>query len=478
MAREVLPLGEWLPDQPTLSNPGLTVADGVYAIQTGYKPVGRFAPAENGQLPAACLGAFACRSLDGEVFTVAGTTTNLYRYSPAGWTSVGSGYSGNFDWRFIQWGDLIIAVNGADTPQVLDMSAVSPTFSNLTGSPPVAELITSVRDFVLLGRTGANPRQLQWSGINREDQWTPGVNQGDTQLMPVGGEIIAITGGEFGIILQEARVVRMTYVGPSAIFQFDEIADNIGCMVRGSVCRVGAVTYFLSTRGFARTDGAAVSLIGDEKVNRYVLSVIDRGSYNGMSVTVDPRNNLILWALPNATPSSIVLIYNYALDRWTTITQPVQRLFSGLTEGVTLEQLSALYPVLEDVPASLDDTLWRGAEPLALLVNDERRLGSLGGLPRAAQFVTGDVPLAGGRMARLRRVRLLADTASGVSVTVSGAQRRGDAVTSRTFTGINRFGDIPVRAAWRFPKMQFEIASGTPWTEATGFEVEYEGAGM
>lgn len=479
MPRVTVPFGEWLPDRPALDNPGLVVADGVWPVAQGYKPIGEFAPAINGTLPADCLGAFSARSIAGGTFTIAGTATNLYRYGTAGFASVGSGYttSATVGWRMVQWGNLLLATNGEDPVQRLDMNAGAPVFAALGGSPPQAELIAVVRDFVFLGRVAGNSQQLAWSGINQETQWTPGVNQSDRQIMPTGGDINGVSGGEFAIVLQEHRVVRATYVGAPAVFQFDEIADNIGCIARGSVCQVGAVTYFLSHQGFARTDGSSVAVIGDEKVNRTALETINRSHFAGMSCVVDPKRSLIFWALPNAARSSVVFVYNYALDRWSSFAQVSQRLLVGLSEGVTLEGLSAAYPNLETVPASLDDDVWKGGYPLLMLVDGARRLGVLGGLPKPARFATGVMTMNGGRVARMTRLRLLADTSSGLSVTVTGSQRRGEAQSLAVFSGVNRFGDIPLRAAWRYPAVEVAIAAGTDWSEATGLEIELMAGG-
>lgn len=480
MPRAALPFTEWLPDRPALDNPGLVIADGVWPVAQGYKPIGAFSPSINGTLAADCLGAGSARAIAGGTFTIAGTAGNLYRYTTSGWSSVGSGYTASalIGWRMVQWGNYILATNGANPVQKLDMGAGSPSFGALPGSPPIADLITVVRDFVVLGRTNSNTQRLTWSGINDEEEWTGGVNQSGSQIMPTGGDINGVTGGEFGIVLQEHRVVRMTYVGAPLVFQFDEVADNLGCIARGSVCRVGAVTYFLSHQGFAKTDGNAVQVIGDEKVNRTALDLINRSFFSGMSCAVDPKNSLIFWAMPNATTSSVVYVYNYALDRWSSFQQNTQRFFMGLSEGVTLEALSSAYANLETVPASLDDDQWKGGYPLVMLIDNSRRLGVLGGTPKAATFATGDVGVAGGRTARLRRVRLQADTVSGLGVTIAGSPRRGEAVQRETFAGVNRFSDMPVRAAWRYPRFEVTIAAGTNWSEATGMEVEFEGGGL
>lgn len=479
MQTATIPLVEWLPDQPALNSAGLLVADGVWPIARGFRPLGQFSPVGNGTLAADCLGATSARSNGGATFTVAGTAGNLYRYSITGWTSIGSGYTAgaSVGWRFDQWGNWIIATNGSNAIQKIDMGGAG-TAAALGGSPPTAELVCVVRDFLVLGRVAADAQVVRWSAINNAESWALGVNQASSQQMPTGGEITGITGGEFGIVLQERRVSRMSYVGPSLIFQFDELSNSIGCMARGSVARVGPLTFFLSYQGFAMCDGTAVRLIGDEKVNRTALSEVNRSFLSGMSACVDPRNSLVVWAMPNGATSTRLYIYNYALDRWSTTVQTCQRMFVALSEGVTLEQLSALYPVLETVPASLDDDQWKGGAPLLMLIDGSRMLGGFGGSPRAATFTTGDLGLAGGRRCWLQWLRAEGNMNSGVTVTVEGAARRGDAVEAASFTPINRVGVVPLRSNWPYPRITVTVAAGTAWSEVTALEVGFVEGGL
>lgn len=477
MPRVTLPYTEWLPDQPLLNLAGQSVADGVYPVANGYKPMGQFVASPNGTLAADCLGAVSALSNAGATYTVAGTATNLYRYTTSGWSSLASGFSATAaaGWRFEQWGNWLLCTNGTDAIRKIDMGAGS--IASLGGSPPTAEFIAVVRDFVVLGRPGGAAQTVRWSAINDAESWTIGTNQADDQVMPTGGQINGITGGEYGLVLQERRVSRMTYVGTPAIFQFDELNNEIGCIARKSVARVGQMTFFLSTRGFAMCDGSSVRVLGEEKVNRRLRSEISPANYNAMSVTIDPRNSLVVWAIPNATPSTRLYIYNWSLDRFTTTTQDVQQLFVGLSEGLTLEGLSALYSNLDTLAISLDDDQWKGGAPNLMLVNSGRQLGTMSGSPRLATFTTGDMGLAGGRRARLRFVRVLADTEDGLTVKIAGAPRRGEALQEATFTGNNRIGDVAVRANWQYPRITVTIAAGTEWSEATGLEVQFEDGG-
>lgn len=478
--RQSLPFGELLPDQPAYANPGLLVADGVYPVARGYRPLGEFSENLGGLMAGDCLGGASYRASDGAVFVVGGTTTNLYRYVSSAWTSVGSGYSATAasGWRFAQWGDWIIATNGVQAPLKLDMVGASPSFSALGGTPPTGDLITIVRDFVVLGRADGDAYKLQWSGINNAEQWTVGSNQSDFQIMPTGGEITGITGGEYGLVLQENRISRMTYVGGALVFQFDEISAAIGCIDPWSVVQVGRLTFFMSAQGFAVCDGNTVTLIGDEKVNKTSLVDIDRSVTGGMSATVDPRYSLVIWAMPNTAPSSKMYIFNYAQGKWSTATQDTQKLFqNGLTTSVTLEELDTLYTSIDAMTASLDDQQWRGGYPMVYLVNGSRQLGTLGTVPKAATFTTGYIALAGEQRARLQEVQPVVDTVQGLSLSVNGKERLGDLPQTGSYSALNRRGAFKTREAWRYMSLTLSIAAGTEWTEAQGLEAELVGGG-
>lgn len=477
--RQRIGLGELMPDVPAFAHPGLIVADGVYPINGGYAPLGSFQGSANGTLAATCLGAASFRAADGTVFTIAGTAAQLYRYQASGWTSVGSGYSASaqIGWRFAQWGDLIIATNGVDLPRALDMTAGSPSFAALSGTPPIGELIAIVRDFVVLGRADNDPKRVQWSENDDAEGWTVGTNEADFQIMPTGGEVTALSGGEYGLVFQDRRISRMSYIGGDAIFQFDEISANIGCIAAGSLAKIGNLHFFLSHQGFAVCDGSGVRAIGDEKVNRTVLGEIDRSYLPQMSVAVDPRKSLVIWAIPNAATSTKLYIYNWALDRWSTATQTSQQVFSGLTESTTLEQLNSVYSSLDDMTVSLDDPQWKGGYPLISLIDGNQALGALSGTPKAATFTTGDLELVPGRRARVREVVPLVDTAANMTLTIAGRERLGDTLAEADYTTLNRRGAFKTRDAWRFVRLSLALAEGATWTAAVGLDAEYEAGG-
>ena len=117
-----VPFSEWLPDQPDLDNPGMTVASNVFPkTATSYGPIK--APVNTtGAITGRCLGAAFGKSSAGNVTVFSGDENDLYKLSSTAWQAVSKsvtatqGYttgSGEY-WRFIQYGDELIATNYTD----------------------------------------------------------------------------------------------------------------------------------------------------------------------------------------------------------------------------------------------------------------------------------------------------------------------------------------------------------------------------
>ena len=202
MATKRFPYPAYLPDQ--LPRDVLTRAINVLPAADGYRPVKSLVPISD-PLPAAFRGGAAFISTDGTTYLIAGTANGLARYGGGSWTDLFVGMSVPDRWRFAQFGDFVVAVNGVDTKQV---NLVSGTASDLTDAP-TGNGVGVVGDYVVITQSGGNKLLVSWSGFNDHTQWTPGENQSGFQPMLTGGEIQGIAGGEYGVILQRFRLVRM-----------------------------------------------------------------------------------------------------------------------------------------------------------------------------------------------------------------------------------------------------------------------------
>ena len=191
----------------------------------------------------------------GVQYLFAAGATKLFKFdvNDAGLDDVSKagGYTTSDYWDYAQFGGVIILANGKEKLQAYTLGT-STNFADLAAAAPTAKYVTVVRDFVVAANTTADPSKVFWSDINDETNWTPGTgSQSDSQVIPDGGDIKGITGGEFGIVLLEKSIYRMTYIGAPLYFQFDNITRQLGCLSSGSVVQSGGFTYFLADDGFS-----------------------------------------------------------------------------------------------------------------------------------------------------------------------------------------------------------------------------------
>ena len=466
MVRQRIIYGAYEPDKAQHLTDGLKDMANAYPAANGYKPVGAFEPITD-PLPAKFNGgaAFVDSNESGTLF--AGTTTNLYRYA-AGWVSIVDSLALTNRWQFTQFGDVVIAVNGAAT-QAVDL--IANTAGAVPGAPSATSVAT-VRDFVVYGGAAGNAALVQWSGFNDYRKNTPGEDQAGFQPMLDGGDVQGIAGGEYGLIIQRSAVRRMTYTGDQYVWQFDVIAPEVGAISKGSIAQSGRRVYFLSDRGFMFCDGTDVQPIGVERVDQTFFASYSRAQLDTMYAAIDPRRTTVAWLVPGA-PGKL-WVYNWTLDRWSIIMLDAVGVFSGFTSSITLEQLNALYPDgLDTIPFSLDSTRFSGGDPLLLLANASNQIGALSGDNLAASFTTPYVEWSDGRGSRVRSIRPLTDATSGMAVTFDCRQRLGD-ITGLVSRGtLMESGDMPVRASGRYISTKLSVAAAADWTFVQGFEPAY-----
>ena len=244
---------------------------------------------------------FTVTVVDANNFTIGIDTTGYSTYTSGGTAQKELLYSpgGDGTWRFTQFGPLAIAVNGVDAPQAFDLS-VGTRWSALAGAPPVGTFVTTVRDFVLMGKIGATPQRVQWSGINNANLWgSVPSNQADFQDLPDGGNVTGLVGGEYALIFQETSVRRMTYEGPPIIFRIDKIANDIGASVPGSVASLIDMAFFCHKSGFYMVQGGqTITPIGRGKVDRTFWAEFDETNHFRASAAIDPVRGLYVFAYP------------------------------------------------------------------------------------------------------------------------------------------------------------------------------------
>lgn len=462
-------LGDFLPDQDNLGG-GLQVAQNTVPIVGGYGPI-KSHYAISTALPDTFAGGFSANAGDGSSYLFVGTASGLVKYAGSGWTNLVTGMTVSGHWRFTQFGDYVVSVNGVGT-KVSALAGGTGTTTALAGAP-AGTSVTTVQDYVIIGQASGDLNGIYTSGFNDHTDWNTVSGTATYQPMLTGGEVMGLAGGEYGVILQRQRLVRMSVTGDkTAPFSYDEITTNAGCASKGSVCQAGRTVFFLSDRGFmALDDGQALRPIGSEKVDRTFQAKIAATDYERIFSAVDPEQKLVYWMVPGSP--SYVLIYNFALDRWSEGSFIADGLFPGFTSSVSLETLAVTYPNLDAMTISLDDPRWRGGSPAMYLVVSGL-VGTFDGANMPATLKGSFTEFTPGRVTRFRSIRPITDSLT-VGMTLDCRQRLGDSANVTTASGQRDSGLMPIRAAGRYT--QFTWTDSGAWTFAQGFDAEIEAGG-
>lgn len=482
----LVPLGEWSPDQPAFGLQGLSsVVNAVAGVGEFYGPWDALEPVSEA-LTAACLGAASGKDNSGLGYSFAGTGVGLYSLaSDFTWTDVtnsGGAYTTGADdrWRFAQFGTLTIATNFADPIQKLEMG-VDTDFEDLGTNAPQARYAAVVRDFLVVGFTedgvdGVVRNRVRWSPIaNPDGDWAiSATTQADFQDVATGGGVVGIVGGEFGIVLMEGALYRMTYAGPPVVFQFDEIAPSRGCAAAGSIATDGRLTIFLSEDGFYSTDGAQVQPIGAGKVDRWFADDADPGAYGQMSSLMDPTRQLYILAYRSASATTALndslMLYNWVAQRWTVARVVTETLCSMLSASLTLEDLDDVSASLDDLPASLDSRQWISNARYRGAIDSAHKLATFTGDPLEAVFETGEAALGDMvRRAQVQRVRPIADGTRTIALGTRDDQAA--AVTWGAARSPARDGNCGFRGDARFHRLRMTVSGD--WTQAQGTDVNF-----
>lgn len=454
---------EWTPD---LANNVLTQAINVRAIANGYAPIKGF-EAITPSIGDEFNGGGAFIDSTGLSTFLGANEEDILEYDGANWNAAGLTLTQEQVNRFAQFGDNVIIATG-DAADLISYDLITDATTTPTDAPNAID-VAQVRDFVMCITMD---NKVRWCQFNNSSVWTLGANQADEQPI-LSSSGVRLVGGEYAILLKKQGITRITYVGSvnDTIFQFDEIAPEIGCMAGGSVCNVGRLVFFLSERGFEMCDGESVTPIGDEKFNRWFFGTYSREDIAGIWAAVDPRNSQVLWAMPG-TPGRII-IYNWVLKRATVIQCDVKGLFTAYTAATSLDALDAIYGDLDSVTVSLDDASLQGGSPLLMVANAANALGSLTGDNLEATFEMKNVEPSPGRRSRMRGLRLVSDTPD-ASATLDSRLAASDAESLRS-TGLMRSnGKLPIRANGRYNTLKVTIPAGTRWTYIQGCEFEFE----
>ena len=459
--------GEWLPDQPGVTG-AVTDAKNCYPVANGYAPVkseADYSDAAGADLIITFAGKF-----DSVSTLFAASTTQIYKFDSSDASldaATTTGYTAVEGWDVTQFGAKMILANGQDKLQAWTLNS-STNFANLAAAAPTAKFVTVVRDFVVAANDGTDTSKVYWSDINDETDWTPGsASQSDTQILPDGGDITGIAGGEYGLIFLERAIYRMSYTGSPFFFQFDAISRSLGCISNGSIAQYGNLTYFLADDGFYVCDGQSTKNIGSEKVNRWFFdNAIPGEIFTGMSATVNPVTKLIIWKFNNTFGGNSMLMYSIDLNKWSYADTTATSIAYVLTPSATLEQVDNYNSSIDALDIPLDSRVFSGGQLLFAGVSGQKII-TFSGQPKTANISTGDIDV--GR-STVMLSKPIVDGGSG-SIAVASRDNLAEQVEFGSDVAADAENRVSLRSNGEYHRLRL-TPTGSNWKTAVGLEFD------
>jgi hypothetical protein len=469
----MIPFGEYLPDQPQFNNPGVTKALNVYPSEIGYRPFPAFSPysdAANGRV----MGAVFLKDSESNTFGYAGTATKLYQLSSTLIDVSGTTYSSfTTAWEFAYFNGEVIATNYYNSVQTATPGDAA--FANLAGSPPKAQRVAVVGNFVVLGdiddaSDGQVPNRVHWCAFDDETGWTPGTNQSDYQNLKGSSKVQKIIGGDYGVVFMDRAIWRMDYAGTPTIFEFTNVQPERGTPAPGSVVQYGRYIYYMSSDGFYRlVDGAYSEPIGAGKVDKTIIDQIEATNLSRVTATIDPKRKLYICFFPGTGSSSgnpnMAALYHWPTGKWSIIEEDVNLVFYGGTFTLTLEELDA-YGDLDSLPYSLDSPAWQGGADILSGFDQDHKFGYFNGSDLTAQIETSEI--GGDNIVGETYVRPYVEGSGTVTVQIGTRTTLAGAVSYNAATSLDDTGKADVIVNARYARARINISGG--FTLATGVD--------
>lgn len=276
---------------------------------------------------------------DGRLLAVWGTDTGLFtfnglvvtdasRASPYSGTSVSSDIVDTTQWSFAQWGDWVLATNGADTPQVLKYGTAT-EFADLAGFPcssaqivrvlgPHALFFNCTGTYTPAG-TPAAANQFVFCAEDNIEEYDPSVNAtaGELTIRDFAGPIIAAEHLNGVIIAYGESSAHTIRYGGQFLFTAQKGAQGIRGTGKNAIASIGAKHLVLTQNGIFGTDGQVFVPAAYPALGAWLETAIDWTQRSRIAHVVDVRRSLVMWALPGTT-KDVVLIYHWLNDKITT----------------------------------------------------------------------------------------------------------------------------------------------------------------
>ena len=484
MNKVALEFGAWEPDAALLNGQQAPEAKNCVPAKRGYRSMKGIAPTTCPPLTGKVLDASSLK-VGESLLTWAATAGAIYALEGGKWAQKYEGVGVTQGREFCDYGFGIYALFGNELIKADIESGQTGQFAKVENAPR-AEVMAVVKDFLVLGRLSDFQNGIHWSAIDNPTSW-PAIGtdeaqyvQSDRQIFPVGGRVQAIVGGVGGIdglVFLENAVQRMTYVGTPYIFQFDSVDRERGLLAPKSPVVAGNLCFYLSEDGWRATDGATVKGIGLERIDSWFFAECENNRVGEVRGVHDVQNRLALWTFPSpVAPDGVhdrLLVYNYAVDKWSWCEISTELIFTDYARGLTLEDLDAFgFLDSADMP-SLDSPAFKNGKLGVSVFDASHKMGKLEGETLEAVIDTAEY---GGDRMMLHGFRPLVDAGKAEAMPLYRS-RQQDARRGGAYTKQQRDGVCYQHLSTVYLSARIRVPAGENWRSAVAVEALIEPEG-
>jgi hypothetical protein len=207
-------------------------------------------------------------------------------------------------------------VSGTDVPSEINMIMVSDT-TRIT-------IAFGCNDYGAYGTTDIDPLLIRWSEQESYTAWTPAAtNQAGSYRLSHGSEIVtAIQTRQEIVVLTDASVYSMQYLGPPFVYGFTILADNISIVSPNAIVTAAGVVFWMGVDKFYIYSGRVEPL--PCSVRQYVFNDINRDQEAQFFAGTNEGFSEIWWfyCSKNSTTIDRYVIFNYLDRAWYFGTMP------------------------------------------------------------------------------------------------------------------------------------------------------------
>jgi hypothetical protein len=168
----------------------------------------------------------------------------------------------------------------------------------------------------LNANTDFDPLLVRWSDQENPFDWVPDVtNQSGEQRLSIGSQIVtAVNTRQEILVLTDAAIYSMQYLGPPYVYGFTLLQDNISVMGPKAAITINNVTYWMGSDKFFMYSGRVETL--PCSVRQYIFRNLNKDQAYQVFAASNEQYSEIWWfyCSTNSTVVDSYVVYNY-LDR-------------------------------------------------------------------------------------------------------------------------------------------------------------------